>query len=97
MEKLRFEWDANKAKINAKKHDVSFEEAQTVFYDECAVIYADPDHSDDEERFLLLGISVKLRTLVICHCFRESESVIRLISARKADKDEGIAYWSQRK
>lgn len=93
---LRFEWDPKKAEANVKKHGVSFDEAHTVFYDEYAIEFADPDHSKIEERFLMLGISVRLRTLVICHCYRESESVIRLISARKADRDEEKEYWDYR-
>lgn len=96
MEELRFEWDEQKNKLNKKKHDVSFEEAKTVFYDEYAVQFYDPDHSEDEDRYILLGTSFKLQTLVVCHCFRESETIIRIISARKADKDEGEAYWSNR-
>jgi len=93
MEELNFEWDPNKAKSNASKHGVSFDQARTAFYDENAIIFADPDHSADEDRYLLVGNSFSLGTLVVCHCFRKSESVIRLISARKADKDEIEAYW----
>jgi len=96
MKKLRFKWDENKNKSNIQKHGVSFEEAQTVFYDEYAIRFFDPDHSEDEDRFILLGISFKLKTLVICHCFREEETVIRIISARKTDKREEQEYWSQR-
>ncbi len=66
---------------------MSFEEAQSAFYDENAKIYSDPDHSEDEARFLLLGLSFRLHTLVVCHCYREKEAVIRIISARKADKN----------
>jgi hypothetical protein len=97
MKKLRFEWDNNKEKINISKHSVSFDEAQTVFYDEYAIQFFDPDHSESEDRFLLLGTSFKLKKLVVCHCFREEETVVRIISARKADKDETKAYWSERK
>ena len=96
MAEMRFEWDTRKNKENAKKHGISFEEAQTAFYDEQAVIFFDPDHSDDEDRFILLGISFKLRVLVVCHCFRESETAVRIISARKADKDEQRDYWRRR-
>jgi uncharacterized DUF497 family protein len=71
---------------------VSFEEAETVFKDENAILYFDPDHSDDEDRFILLGLSAKLRVLLVCHCFRESELVIRIISARRADKSECRVY-----
>jgi len=96
MKKLKFEWDSNKEKINISKHSVSFDEAQTAFYDEYAIQFFDPEHSESEDRFLLLGTSFKLKTLVVCHCFREEETVIRIISARKADKDEAKAYWSER-
>lgn len=97
MNHLKFEWDNNKDKINSKKHGVSFDEAQTVFYDEYAIQFFDPDHSENEDRFLLLGMSFKLKTLVICHCFKQEETIVRIISARKADKDEEQAYWSKRK
>lgn len=97
MEYLRFEWDKKKEKANIKKHGVSFEEARTAFFDEQAILFYDPDHSDEEDRFLLLGTSYKLNTLIVCHCFREEEEVIRIIQARKADKDETEAYWSYRK
>ena len=73
-------------------HGITFEEAQTVFFDDHALLVGDPDHSDEEDRFLLLGISSILRILVVCHCYRESDSEIRLISARKADKDERRGY-----
>jgi len=96
MEEVRFEWDSRKATANLKKHGVSFEEARTAFYDEYAIQFFDPDHSQEEDRFLLLGMSFKLRVVVVCHCFRESESVIRLISARKADEEEEAEYWRQR-
>ena len=85
-----------KNKLNVKKHGVSFDEAKTVFYDEYAIQFFDPDHSEDEDRFLLLGTSFKLKTLVVCHCFRQEETIIRIISARKADKEERD-YWSERK
>jgi uncharacterized DUF497 family protein len=97
MTELRFEWDKRKEKANVKKHGISFDEARTVFYDENAIQFFDPDHSDDEDRFILLGISFKLRVLVVCHCFRESDTIIRIISARKADGDEKIEYWGYRK
>ena len=87
MIELRFEWDKRKEKANVKKHGISFNEARTVFYDENAIQFFDPDHSDNEDRFILLGISFKLRVLVVCHCFRESDTIIRIISARKADGD----------
>jgi uncharacterized DUF497 family protein len=97
MKQLVFEWDKRKENANIKKHGVSFEEARTTFYDENAVQFFDPDHSDEENRFILLGLSYKLNTLVVCHCFREEETTIRIISARKADKDEANDYWSYRK
>jgi uncharacterized DUF497 family protein len=97
MKELRFEWDDKKSKANEKKHGVSFEEARTVFYDENAIQFYDPDHSEEEDRFILLGLSFKLQVLIVCHCFRESETVVRIISARKADKDEEREYWKQRK
>jgi uncharacterized protein len=96
MEELRFEWDAAKEKINTRKHGISFEEARTAFYDEKAIQFYDPDHSEEEDRFILLGISFKLRVIVVCHCSRERENVIRLISARKADKGEEQEYWRRR-
>ena len=89
---IRFEWDDTKNRENQRKHGVSFEEAQSVFFDDEALEFPDPDHSSDEDRFLLLGRSYHLRILVICHCFRVSESVIRLISARKATPKERHTY-----
>jgi len=97
MKQLEFEWDKKKDKTNAKKHGVSFDEARTVFYDEQAIQFYDPEHSDEEDRFILLGTSFKLKTLVVCHCFREDETKIRIISARKADSEEEQVYWSNRK
>ena len=92
MEYLRFEWDENKNAINKAKHKVSFEEAQTVFYDVDAIVIDDPDHSETEERFIILGFSSKAKLLVVCHCYRESDSVIRIISARKATTKESLQY-----
>lgn len=92
MEPLRLEWDEKKDRVNRRKHGVSFPEAQTVFFDERAIEFDDPEHSADEARFLLLGPSFRLRTLLVCHCFRESESVIRIISARRATKRERAVY-----
>ncbi len=97
MIKLQFEWDERKEKANVKKRGISFAEARTAFHDENAIQYVDPDHSDDEDRFILLGISFRLRILVVCHCFRQSDTVIRIISARKADGDEENEYWRYRK
>jgi len=93
---LSFVWDDRKDLANQRKHGVSFAEARSVFYDENAREYADPDHSAREERFILLGISSRLRVLVVCQCYRESETVIRLISARRAQRNEEEAYWSQK-
>ena len=93
MVEPRFEWDQRKENANIKKHDISFDEARTAFYDENAIQYFDPDHSIDEDRFILLGMSFKLKILVVCHFFRESDAVIRVISARKADGDEENEYW----
>lgn len=93
MESIRFEWDENKDKINRKKHGISFEEATTVFYDEEALLISDPEHSDEEERFILLGLSKAANLLVVCHCLRESETIIRIISARKATKNEAKQYY----
>ena len=93
---ISFSWDNRKNETNRKKHRVSFDEAKTVFYDENAIRYFDPDHSDDEDRFLMLGLSYKLRILVICHCFMEEDSVVRIISARKATKGEEDNYWRER-
>jgi len=97
MNRLKFEWDIRKGKTNAKKHGVTFDEAQTVFYDQYAIQFYDPEHSEDEECFILLGSSFKLNTIVVCHCFRQEETIVRIISARKADKGEEQAYWSERK
>ena len=92
MAALKFEWNKKKSKANRKRHGVSFEEAQTVFFDENALQFFDPDHSDKEDRFLMLGTSAKLRVVVVSHCYRSKESVIRIISARKATKKETRTY-----
>jgi len=93
MADLKFEWDEEKNRENVRRHGVSFQEAQSVFLDENAVRYFDPDHSDGEDRFIMLGMSFRLRVLVVCHCFRKNDEVIRIISARKADKKEAQGYW----
>jgi len=93
MDTIRFEWNRRKSRENKRKHGVSFEEAQTIFWDENAIQYYDPDHSKDEDRFIMLGMSFLLRVLVVCHCYRAKDSVIRIISARKAECDEENAYW----
>jgi len=87
-----FEWDENHARNNLKKHGVSFEEAQSVFFDENARIFPDPEHSDNEDRFLLLGISANVRILTVCHCYRQDEKTVRIISARKATNREAKQY-----
>ena len=76
---IRFDWDEKKNRANVKKHGVSFEEAQGVFFDESAIIYDDPDHSEDEDRFLIIGRSFKLRVLFVCYCYQPDDSVIRMI------------------
>lgn len=92
MSTIKFEWDENKNEINKKKHKISFEEAQTVFYDEEALVIDDPEHSKEEDRFIILGFSNKANLLVVCHCYRASDTVIRIISARKATKSENRQY-----
>lgn len=92
---IRFEWDTGKATANFRKHGISFEEAQSVFYDEFAVQFFDDEHSAHEARFLLLGMSTGARLLLICHCEREAGNVIRIISARKATKRESTFYKSE--
>jgi uncharacterized DUF497 family protein len=93
MPDIDFEWDPAKSRVNERKHGVSFEEAQTVFLDENALRFYDPDHSEDEDRFILLGMSIRLRVLVVCHCYRVNDTVIRIISARRADGTEAEEYW----
>lgn len=87
-----FDWDENKNRINQRKHGISFVEACSVFFDERAILFDDPDHSDEEDRFLLLGISNAANICMVCHCYRESDTVIRIISARKATKNEVNRY-----
>ena len=89
---LRFEWAPRKAATNRRKHGVSFTEAETVFADEHALLLADPEHSDAEDRFLLLGLRSGLRMLVVVHCYRTGDTVIRLVSARRADLSERRQY-----
>ena len=93
MEQLKFHWDENKNVINKKKHHISFEEARTVFYDEAALVIDDPDHSVNEERFIIMGESNRANLMVVCHCYRVSDTVIRIISARKATKTETSQYY----
>ena len=92
MESIQFEWDENKNRINQRKHGISFLEAKTVFYDEEALVIDDPEHSEQEDRFIILGLSSRANLLVVCHCNRASDTVIRIISARKATKTESKYY-----
>jgi uncharacterized DUF497 family protein len=92
MSSIQFEWDPKKAAVNLRKHKVTFEDAQSVFSDERALLIDDPDHTDEEDRFVLLGLSQSLRLLVVVHCYRAEGRVIRIISARKADAGEQSIY-----
>jgi uncharacterized DUF497 family protein len=92
MNSIKFEWEASKAASNIQKHGITFEEARTVFFDERARLINDPDHSESEDRFILLGFSSSLRVIVVCHCYRSEGNVIRIISARKATATEKKAY-----
>ena len=93
---MRFEWDQTKNEKNKKKHGISFEEAKTVFFDEYAILFDDPDHSDVEERFLILGLSQRENLCIVSHCYRGADELIRIISARKATKTETAFYTSNR-
>ena len=90
---MRFEWDENKNRINRIKHGISFQEAETVFDDENAVVIYDDKHSMSEERFIIIGIDFNYRELTVCHCYRGKDDTIRIISARKASKNEFKLYW----
>jgi uncharacterized DUF497 family protein len=92
MNVLRIEWDENKNRANRHKHGISFEEAETVFADDHALLIADPEHSDNEDRFILLGMSSSLRIMVVCHCYRVQDDVIRIITVRKATREEQDGY-----
>ena len=92
VDELGFEWDDRKNQTNKRKHNVSFEEARTVFGDEHALLIHDPDRSDQEDRFVLLGLSAVRRALVVCHCYREGDGKVRIISARKANRLERASY-----
>jgi len=92
MDPLRFEWDSAKERANRRRHGVSFNEAQSVFYDERAIRYYDPDHSETGDRFIMLGMSFVLRVLVVCHCYRVDDAVIRIVSARRANAVESREY-----
>ena len=93
---MQFEWDPNKNEINKRKHGISFEEAQTVFFDECAILFDDPDHSETEDRFIILGLSQRERLCIVSHCYRGADEIIRIISARKATKTETNFYTTNR-
>ena len=93
---ITFEWDDEKAESNLEKHGVSFDEASTVFYDPHALVIDDDEHSYEENRFIIVGLSAKARALTVCHCYREADEVIRIISARRATKNEENAYWRRR-
>ena len=95
MSVLSFEWDEKKNASNKKKHGISFEEAQTVFADENALLIHDPDHSDNEDRFVILGLSDRLRVLIVCHCYERSRAEIIIISARKTTRSEQKQYWER--
>lgn len=92
MSKLLFIWDEGKARANERKHGVTFDEAKTVFYDDNAELIGDPDHSSHEDRFVMLGMSIRARVLIVCHCYRQNNGIIRIISARKATKKEQSQY-----
>jgi len=89
---IKFSWDEKKARTNIQKHKVSFEEAKTVFIDENARLIDDPDHSDEEDRFIMIGLSSNLKILTVVHCYRDNDNVIRIISARKSTKNEERQY-----
>lgn len=89
---MTFEWDEAKNKINIKKHDIDFVEAKTVFYDERGIVFNDPEHSNSEDRFIIIGKSIQSNICIVCHCYKEHEEVIRIISARKATKKEVNRY-----
>ena len=95
MSKIRFEWDRRKARSNERKHGISFDEASSAFYDDNGLIIDDSAHSKDEARFILLGLSASVRLVVVVHCFRDDDDVIRIISARKATPAESRQYQAQ--
>ena len=94
---MHFLWDTKKNDDNKKKHGISFEEASTVFYDDYAILFDDPDHSVEEDRFLILGISQKENLCIVSHCYREDDQIIRIISARKATRQETGYYINNRR
>ena len=96
MQYIHFDWDERKNQANIRDHHVSFEEAQTIFYDPAARLIYDPDHSEEEDRFIILGVSRKMRILVVSHCYREVDEIIHIISARRATKKEQNQYENLR-
>lgn len=96
MDDIKFEWDENKNRTNQFKHKISFEEAQTVFSDPEAIVIDDPEHSEEEDRFIILGFSHAANLLIVCHCYRDADTTIRIISARKATKNEARQYQEMR-
>lgn len=96
MDMIQFEWDTNKNLINIKKHKVSFEEAKTVFFDDYAILFDDPEHSAEEDRFLIIGVTDASRLCIVSHCYRGEDNIIRIISARKATKNEKNVYEENR-
>ncbi len=97
MAEIEFAWHPAKAAANKRKHHVSFSEAQTVFYGDEALLLDDPDHSEDEDRFILLGLAARLRMLLVVHSYRDEDGIIRLTSARKANARERSMYEKRRK
>lgn len=93
MDIIKFEWDENKNRINLQKHGISFDEAKTVFYDESAILFDDPEHSEEEERFLIIGVTAQEKICIVSHCYRDEDKKIRIISARKATKSERKIYF----
>lgn len=89
---MQFVWDENKNRANQKKHNIAFEEAKTVFYDDNARLIHDPEHSDSEERFILLGLSSSLKLIIVVHAYKEKDEIVRIISARKVTKNESKYY-----
>ncbi len=97
MAEITFQWDPRKSRANRAKHGISFEEAQSAFFDEDALLMEDPEHSEEEDRFILLGLSSTLRELVVSHCYRQDDGVIRIISARKAVPSERRQYRARKR
>ncbi len=92
---MKFEWDENKNKINQKKHGIAFDEVKVIFEDDYSILFDDPDHSDDEDRFLIIGMSDNKGICIVSHCYRGADEIIRIISARKATKTERKIYDEQ--